>query len=88
MNTVSKIKVPRMKTVVETAKLTGVAKHRIRTLALSGEIVHLRAGKKILINLDKFIEFLNSANGAVSTEQEKLGDIKKIPVKLSGRSFC
>jgi excisionase family DNA binding protein len=50
---------PRMATINETAEIVGLAKHYIRQLALQGKIKHVRAGKKILINVDRFIEYLN-----------------------------
>ena len=58
---------PRMATVNEVAELTGLAKHYVRQLALQNKIIYFRAGKKILINVEKFIEFLNTGeNGGVA----------------------
>lgn len=54
------ISVPKMATVIEAAKITGLAKHYIRQLALHNKVSHVRAGKKILINIEKLIEFLNA----------------------------
>jgi excisionase family DNA binding protein len=54
---------PRMATINETARITGLAKHFLRQLALQDKIKHLRAGKKILINVDKLIEYLNECAG-------------------------
>ena len=54
---------PTMKTINEVAKITGLAKHYIRQLVLQNKIVHVKAGKKFLINLEKFIEFLNNGEG-------------------------
>lgn len=53
------IKVPRMATVNEAAEITGLAKYYVRQLALHNRVSHVRAGKKILINVEKLIEFLN-----------------------------
>jgi len=55
--------VPRMRTIKETASETGISYHTIRKWCLEGKITHLKAGSKYLINLDKFIEFLNSGIG-------------------------
>ena len=52
--------VPTMMTINEVSERTGVAPYRIRQLYLDGKIVGFRAGKKILINLERFCEFLNS----------------------------
>ena len=51
-----------MATVNEASEITGLAKHYVRQLALQGKIRHVRAGKKILINVDKLIEFLNNGD--------------------------
>jgi excisionase family DNA binding protein len=50
---------PQMATINETAEITGLARHYIRQLALQGKIKHVRAGKKILINIPKLVEYLN-----------------------------
>ena len=50
---------PRMMTISQTAKETGFSEHALRRLVKSGEIVHVKLGTKVMINLDKFIEFLN-----------------------------
>ncbi|GBF22918.1 hypothetical protein tpqmel_0322 [Candidatus Gastranaerophilus sp. (ex Termes propinquus)] len=49
---------PKMTTINEAAKITNLARHYIRQLALQGKIKHVRAGKKIFINVGKLIEFL------------------------------
>ncbi len=53
-------KIPTMLTIKETAKTTGIAEHFIRSLAIENKIIHVRCGKKYLINLEKFIEYLNN----------------------------
>lgn len=58
---------PKMATINETAKLTGLAKYYIGQLALNNKIKHVRAGKKILINIEKLIEYLNNGE---QTESE------------------
>jgi len=56
------LKIPTMLTIKETAQETGMAEHFIRSLVLKNEIVHVKAGKKYLINLEKLIDYLNTAN--------------------------
>ena len=34
--------------------------YRVRDLVNSGQIVHVKAGNKILINFDRFLEFLSN----------------------------
>ena len=52
--------VPRMRTIKETAVDTGIPYHTIRQWCLEGKITHIKAGCKYLVNLDKFIDFLNT----------------------------
>lgn len=55
-------KLPTMLLIKETAKRSGLPEHFIRAAVNDGRIVHVRAGRKILINYDKFIEFLNTGD--------------------------
>ncbi|WP_079988125.1 helix-turn-helix domain-containing protein [Anaerotruncus rubiinfantis] len=54
--------IPRMVTIKEAAKATGLAEHHVRQLVLSGRVVAVKAGKKYLVNLDRLIEYLNTAH--------------------------
>lgn len=63
MQNVAEFKIPTMLTIKETAEKTGLAEHFIRGLAIGNQIVHVRCGKKYLINLEKLIEYLNSSKG-------------------------
>jgi len=67
--------VPVMLTINETAAKTNLAKHYIRQCCLKNQIVHVRCGKRILINFNKFIEFLNTGD---PTENETHGKIRKL----------
>ncbi|MST82497.1 helix-turn-helix domain-containing protein [Lachnospiraceae bacterium Oil+RF-744-WCA-WT-13] len=49
-----------MKTLREMASLTGLSYDYIRKLCLEGRIVHIKTGKKYLVNYDRFIDFLNT----------------------------
>jgi len=62
------LKIPTMLTVKETAQRTGMAEFYIRSLATTNRIVHIRCGKKYLINLEKFIEYLNTSLGTDETD--------------------
>lgn len=57
-------KIPTMLTIVEAAEVTNLSAYRIRQLCLSGQIVHIRAGSKILVNLDRLVEYLNRGDPA------------------------
>ena len=62
------LKTPKMATVNEVAEITGLARHYVRQLALQNKVSHVRAGKKILIHVEKLIEFLNAGE---SVQQER-----------------
>ena len=53
--------IPTMIGIKETAIRTGLAQHYIRQLCIDGKIVRVRCGKKYLVNLEKFIDYLNSS---------------------------
>lgn len=53
--------VPRMRTIPQTAKLTGFSEYTLREWVKEGKLTHVKAGRKTLINLDKFYEFLGGA---------------------------
>ncbi len=53
--------IPRMETIKKTAELFGLPVHFVRSKVSSGEVVAVRAGKRFLVNVDKFAEYLNSS---------------------------
>lgn len=56
--------VPRMRTIAEAAKETGIPQHALRGWVKSGQVPAVFAGNKALINLDRLLDFLNG--GAVN----------------------
>ncbi len=54
------LKIPTMETLREASHQTGLSYDYLRKLCITGKIVHIRAGCKILINMEKLIEFLNT----------------------------
>ena len=59
--TAPEFKPPRMETMQKTAELFGVSYYFVRKMALSGKIKAVRVAGRILVNCDKFAEFLNTA---------------------------
>lgn len=51
--------VPHMVTIRKAAELTGVSQYAIRRMCRSGEIVFIKTGTKYLINIDRFMDYLN-----------------------------
>lgn len=58
------IKIPTMVGIREAANKTGLSYDCIYKLCLQKKIVFVRAGKKYLINLEKFVEYLNRGQTA------------------------
>ena len=54
--------VPRMLSVEDTAKESGLSKYAVRLLALSGKVAAVRIGKgKIMVNMDSLADYFNTA---------------------------
>lgn len=73
---------PRMRTVAQIKAMfaaegeAGISERELRRLAKSGAIPSLMAGRKLLINLDALIAYLN--NACISSEQPYAGGIRRI----------
>ena len=57
---------PKMLTIAQTAKEFNLPKNFIRQAVLDGRIVHVKAGKKHLINAQKVEEWLNAGDNQAS----------------------
>lgn len=55
----NEIKIPRMETITKTAEIFGLPVHFVRAKVKNGEVVAVNAGRRYLVNVDKFAEFLN-----------------------------
>ncbi len=53
------LKPPRMETITTTAEILHVPVHFVRAKVKNGEVVAVKAGRRYLVNVDKFIEYLN-----------------------------
>ncbi len=73
-----KIPVPRMETISNTAKLFGLPVYFVKTKVLSGEIVAVKAGRKTLVNVEKFAEYLNTHKVEPKHDEATVYDIKPI----------
>lgn len=77
----SKSKVPRMESIPITAKIHGLPVNLVRQKVLSGEVPAIRAGRKILVNVDKFTEYLN--NTKLTPEPDEAASSSRItPIDL------
>ena len=65
------VKLPRMRTIDEIAATFGLARHFVRQAVVSGKVVHVKAGKKYLINTEKFAEWLNKGEQPILLPESK-----------------
>lgn len=76
-------KIPQMETIAKTAEIFNLPEHFIRQLARSekGKAFTIKAGRKYLINTEKFADFLNCKyNTYEQVKTEKTCTIHPIPV--------
>lgn len=50
---------PKMRTITEASRETGISQHALRAWVKSGQVPAVFAGNKALINLDRLLDFLN-----------------------------
>lgn len=77
--------VPQMATIKETAKLFGLPEHLVRQKVLNGEVVAISAGRRYLVNVDMFVDYLNSNKLPAPNERDEPAErsgIYPIPVQL------
>lgn len=61
------MKVPTMKTIKEVMQETGLSYRHIVYLCHNDKIVYIKAGKKFLINYEKFIDYLNMGDQNIAS---------------------
>lgn len=54
--------IPHMVTISEAEQATGVSAYTVRRLVKQNKIIYIKSGTKYLVNLDRFIEYLNGRN--------------------------
>lgn len=74
------IRVPRMLTIRETAELFKLPVHFVRQKVSTGEVVAVRAGRKFLVNVDRFAEYLN--NCTVQPDETSARAARIEPIKF------
>lgn len=74
------IAVPRMRTIKQTAELFGLPVHFVREKVSAGEVVAVRAGRRFLVNIDRFAEYLNTCT-VQSAQMTASGKIKPISLR-------
>ena len=66
---------PHMGTVKEAAAASGLAVFRVRQLVAGGQVRYIRAGKRILVNLDSLAQYL----AAGDQPPQKPAGIRRVP---------
>ncbi len=74
-----------MATIKNTAKIFGIPEYLVRRKVLSGEVVAISSGRRYLVNVDKFADYLNSNKLPSPDKQDEPAEytgIRPVPVKL------
>lgn len=67
---------PHMGTIKEAADASGLTAYRVRCLVASGRIRYIKAGRRILVNLDSLARYLNAGD---QPEPVACGGMQRIP---------
>ena len=70
--------IPTMENIRKTAEIFGLPEHFVRSKVASGEVVAVRAGKRFLVNIEKFAEYLNSTTIISKSDDNTFNTMKKI----------
>ncbi len=62
MNLTINQSLPTMVTVTELVETTGISEYTIRGLIRDKKIIYIMSGNRYLINLEKFVEYLNTGD--------------------------
>ena len=65
---VSDVRIPRMVPIQTLADESGISYKAIWQMCKQNKIVHIKSGNKFLVNVDKFVEFLNTGETEVEDE--------------------
>ena len=81
MNENNNIVVPRMRTIKETAEIFNLPVHFVREKVSAGEVVAVRAGRRFLVNIDRFAEYLNTCKVQSEQQTADSGKIQRIDIR-------
>ena len=73
-------KIPRMEGIRKTAEIFGLPVHFVRAKVASGEVVAVRAGRKFLVNVDRFAEYLNTSTVQPESGAVPDGSARVMPI--------
>ena len=49
-----------MVTLREASNRTGISYDRLRKMCINGQVIHIKTGRKFLLNWDKLVDYLNT----------------------------
>ena len=64
------LKIPTMLTLREAARRTGLSYDYLRKACNRNELIHIRCGNRIFLNLEKLIEHMNTGHSAAPEESD------------------
>lgn len=74
---------PRMESIKKTAEIFGLPVHFVRCKVASGDVVAVRAGKRFLVNVDKFAEYLNTSTISTDAKDNEAANSSRVsPINL------
>lgn len=73
------MKVPRMEPIKPAAVISNMPVHALRMMVANGDVVSIRAGRKILVNMDSLIAFLNTGIPQGAASQQAAPQIETAP---------
>ena len=82
---VSDVRIPRMVPLQTLADESGISYKALWQMCKQNKIVHIKSGNKFLVNVDKFIEFLNTGETEVESNDKESNSIKAIPLLNGNR---
>lgn len=72
--------IPVLKTINEASQLVGLARYHLRQLVKQNKIKFILAGKKVLINMDSLIEYINNGETQTEAEEQNTNQIRKVGI--------
>jgi excisionase family DNA binding protein len=70
-----------MLTIAETAKLFGLPVYFVRSKVNAGEVVAVKAGRKFLVNVLKFEEYLNTHRVPLENKPTQAASVRPIEIR-------
>ena len=81
MNEYDRTMIPHLENIKKTAEIFGLPEYLVRRKVNDGEIVAVKSGRRIFVNIDKFAEYLN--NSRLTPKVDEVANNRKMtPINL------